>query len=121
MQYKRLFVILVLLSILTFTVGSAFKSPAITQIQLLSVSFKEEKGVTFKFLVVGDIRRNDLKGNVLVGSKSLKLYCNYSGDLSPAVVTCTSAKGTVKLAGRYGVVYIARHTFGFTVPARLPG
>ncbi len=121
MQYKRLFVILVLLSILTFTVGSAFKSPAITQIQLLSVSFKEEKGVTFKFLVVGDIRRNDLKGNVLVGSKSLKLYCNYSGDLSPAVVTCTSAKGTAKLAGRYGVVYIAGHTFGFTVPARLPG
>jgi hypothetical protein len=110
---------LVILSILAFTFTSAFKSPRVIKVNLISVDFQREKGVTFKFWMDGDLRKSDLKGNVLVKGNSLRLYCNYSGDATPTVVVCTSAKGTAaRYAGRLAVVSVAGHSFYFTVPSR---
>lgn len=116
---KKLIVILVALSIMAFSFTTAFAKPRVIKVSMLSVAFLHEKGVTFKFLVEGDVRKSDMKGNVKIDGKSLRLYCNYSGDSAPVVVVCTSAKGTAaRHAGRFGVVTVAGHAFGFTVPAR---
>jgi hypothetical protein len=115
---KKFVSILVVLSTLAFTFTSAFKTPHVTQISLQSVTYLKEKGVTFKFLANGDFKRSDLQGNVVVNGKSIRLYCNYSGDPAPVVVVCTAAKGTAKLAGNKGIVFIAGRSFLFTVPAR---
>ena len=120
MKIKPIF-ILIVLSILALTLTSAFTSPRVNKVSLISVRFLEEKGVTFKFRVDGDVRKSDLQGNVLVNGKTLRLYCNYSGDPTPVVVVCTSAKGTAKFAGNVGIVSIAGHSFYFVIPAKLPG
>lgn len=115
---KNFIHVLVILSILAFAFASAFRQPAVTQINLLSVSYLREKGVTFKFLVDGDFKKSDLQGSVLVSGKTLRLYCNYGGDQAPVVVVCTSYKGTAKHAGNLGIVSLAGRAFYFTVPAR---
>ena len=123
---KKFIFIFVVLSILALTLTSAFtplktKTPPVLRVSLLSVNFLEEKGVTFKFLVDGDVKKSGLQGKVYVSNKTLRLYCNYSGDATPVTVTCTSAKGTAKFAGASGIVSVAGHSFYFVVPARLPG
>jgi len=120
-MFRKLTFILVILSLMAFTITSAFTSPRVTQIRLLSVSFMEEKGVTFKFLVDGNFKKSSLQGSVVVDGKTRKLYCNYGGDPAPAVVTCTAPGGTAKSAGRPGIINIAGRSFYFIVPARLPG
>jgi hypothetical protein len=109
---------LVILSILAFGFSSAFSSPAVSSVRLLSVNYMKEKGVTFKFKVDGNFKKSDLRGSVLVAGKTLRLYCNYGGDPAPATVTCTSYKGTAKYAGSAGVVSLVGRSFYFTVPAR---
>jgi hypothetical protein len=118
---KKLTFILVILSMLALTITSAFTTPRVTQVSLLSVTFKEEKGVTFRFLMDGDFKKANLKGNVVIDGKTRKLYCNYGGDPAPVVVICTAPGGTAKSAGRPGVVNVAGRSFYFVVPARLPG
>ena len=115
---KKLIRILVVLSILALSVTSAFSSPTVTQVKLLSVNYMNEKGVTFKFLVDGNFRKSKLQGNVTVNGKSIKLYCNYGGDSTPVVVVCTAYKGTAKFAGHVGVVTVAGRSFRFVIPAR---
>ena len=116
---KKLIYMLVIVSILAFSLASAFTSARVITVSLQSVNFLREKGVTFKFMVDGDVRKSDIKGNVVVSGQKLALYCNYSGDPAPVTVTCTSAKGTAaRFAGKFGVVTVAGHSFGFTVPAR---
>jgi hypothetical protein len=116
---KKLSLILVIISILAFTFASAFAPARVINISLISTSFLREKGVTFKFLATGDLRKTDFKGSVTVGGQSLKLYCNYSGDPAPTTVTCTSAKGTAaRFAGKTGIVFVGGYSFVFTVPAR---
>ena len=115
---KRIAFSLVILSILAFLFTSAFKpAPRPVDVTLLSVSYKREKGVTFKFLVDGNVRKSDLKGKVYVSNKALRLYCNYAGDPTPTTVTCTSQKATVKYAGRPAMVVLAGHSYYFVVPA----
>lgn len=108
---------LAILSILAFLGASAFRSRNV-DIGLESVGYMREKGVTFKFLVSGDVRKNDLKGGVLTGNQRIGLHCNYRGDPTPLVVVCTAAKGTAKLAGQPAIVSVGGHSFFFTIPAR---
>jgi hypothetical protein len=115
----RFIYIIVILALLAVPLTSAFQKPAVTQIQLLSVSYLKEKGVTFKFMIDGDFKKNDLKGTVNVAEKKFRLYCNYFGDAAPTVVVCTSDKGTAKYAGKSGYVTIAGRSFWFKVPARI--
>jgi len=116
---KKSVLMLIILSILALTLTAAAKAPHITKVSLESMSFMKEKGVTFKFLVEGDFKKSDLKGKVMVDGNTIKLYCNYSGDAAPVVVTCTAFKGTAaKYAGKLGVVTLVGHSFSFTVPAR---
>jgi hypothetical protein len=109
---------LVILSIMALTFASAFRSPIITQVSLVSVGYLKEKGVTFKFLVDGKIKKADLKGDVKVDGRTIRLHCNYGGDIAPIVIVCTADKATAKLAGLRGTVTLSGKSFGFTVPAR---
>lgn len=109
---------LIILSILTFLFTSAFTSQRSLNISLQSVAYKREKGVTFKFLVNGDVRKNDLKGNVQISDRRLSLHCNYAGDSTPVVVVCTAQKATAQFAGQPAVVTVAGHSFYFIIPAR---
>jgi hypothetical protein len=118
MKTRFLFTV-VILALLAVPLTSAFQKPSVTQIQLLSVSYLKEKGVTFKFMINGDFKKNDLKGTVVVSDKKFRLYCNYFGDAAPTVVICTSDKGTAKYAGKPGYVNIAGRSFWFKVPARI--
>jgi len=123
---KKFIFVFVVLSILALSLTSAFtplktKTPPVLRISLSSVNFLEEKGVTFKFLVDGDVKKSGLQGKVFIGNTVLRLYCNYSGDATPVTVNCTSAKATAKFAGSVGIVSVAGYSFYFVVPARLPG
>jgi hypothetical protein len=120
-MHKKMISFLVILSLMSFMFTSAFKPTPPIQISLTSVQFLKEKGVTFKFQMAGNIKRADLKGSVLVGGKTLRLYCNSkAGIKTNSVVVCTSPAGTAKYAGSVGVVFLAGRSFIFITPARLP-
>ena len=115
---RKLVLIFLALSILVFFSSSAFITPYL-QVQLLSSGYVKDKGVTFKFLLTGDIHPRDIKGVVVINKKNIKLHCNFPGKgPSSITMTCTAFKGTAaKYSGESGIVILAGQPFWFRVPA----
>ena len=112
---KKLISILVILSMLAFLLTSAFSAPRVTSVSLVSVAFREEKGVTFKFRVDG-FKTQDLKGSVVVDGQTLKLRCGHSGD-STDLLVCISEKATAaRFSGHKAVVLLEGYSFWFSIP-----
>jgi hypothetical protein len=120
-MYKKIVLIMMLLSLLTVTVATAAAPAKITSVQLLSIAFKEEKGVMFKFAVQGDVTKTDLRsGTLFVDGKFVKLHCSYNAKAH--YVWCTAPGGTAKsFAGKWGVVSFGGFTFSVTIPAKGKG
>jgi hypothetical protein len=120
---KGALLILVILSIFASLIGTAAAPMAvpakakIDNITLLQASFMEEKGMIFKFKVVGTFTEKELKGSLLVKGKSIKLRCRYNADAD--IVQCTAPGGTAtNFAGKSGVVSLNGFNFWVKVPTK---
>jgi hypothetical protein len=125
---KKLLYLLLIISVLATTVGaaatpttvSAAAPSAITKVTLLQADFMEEKGMIFKFKVEGTFKENQLKGNLRIGGKDIKLRCRYNKN--KAIAQCTAPGGTAaNYAGKYAVVSLSGFYFWVLVPKRKPG
>ena len=116
---NKLILIFLTISIMTFLFASAYQTAPGLRIQLLSTSFIKDKGVTFKFLLEGEIHKRDIKGIIVINKKNVKLHCNFEDKKSPISLTCTAFKGTAaKYSGESGIVILAGQPFWFRVPAQ---
>jgi hypothetical protein len=120
---KNVLFILVILSILASMLGTAAAPMAdsakakIESVSLIQATFMKEKGMIFKFQVVGTFTEKDLKGTLLVKGKSIKLRCRYQTSID--IVQCTAPGGTAtSFAGKSAVVSLNGFNFWVQVPAK---
>ncbi len=120
-MYKRLLVILVVISILATLFGVAAMPAAKEEkksIQLVSVGYYHEKGVVFNFKLTGQFKDSELKGSLKVGKKIIKIYCKRKDNDSSINALCVAPSTTSMYAGRQGNITFAGATFTVTIPAR---
>lgn len=117
----KLFLGLLILSLVASLVGVAAAPAAslqkarITGVTLVETTFMHEKGMLFKFRVSGTFENKDLKGWLLIGEKSVKLYCRYQSKRD--LVQCNAPGGTSKnYAGQTAVVELNGYRFSVVLP-----
>ncbi|PKN91179.1 MAG: hypothetical protein CVU44_20685 [Chloroflexi bacterium HGW-Chloroflexi-6] len=120
---KNTLFIFVILSIFASLIGTAaapMAAPAkakIEKVTLVQATFMEEKGMIFKFKVVGTFTEKELKGSLLVKGKSIKLRCRYNAGAD--IVQCTAPGGTAtNFAGKSAVVSLNGFNFWVKVPSK---
>ncbi len=124
---KKMLFLLVILSMLASFSGMAaapmatpMAAPAAAKIEkvtLVQATFMEEKGMIFKFKVVGTFTEKELKGSLLVKGKSIKLRCRYHAKND--IVQCTAPGGTAtNFAGKSAIVSLNGFNFWVKVPAK---
>jgi hypothetical protein len=120
---KKMLFLLVILSMLASFSGMAaapMATPAAAKIEkvtLVQATFMEEKGMIFKFKVVGTFTEKELKGSLLVKGKSIKLRCRYHAKND--IVQCTAPGGTsTNFAGKTALVSLNGFTFWVKVPSK---
>lgn len=123
MKHNNFFFMLVIVSILATLIGTAaapMPAPApakIKKVTLVHATFMEEKGMVFKFQVVGTFTEKELKGSLLVKGKTVKLRCRYNEKSD--IVQCTAPGGTAtNFAGKTAVVSLNGFNFWVKVPAK---
>lgn len=120
---KSILFVFVIISILASLAGIAaapMTAPAAAKIEsvtLVQATFMKEKGMIFKFKVVGTFSEKELKGSLLVQGKSIKLRCRYNK--SADIVQCTAPGGTsANFSGKSAVVTLNGFGFWVTVPTK---
>lgn len=120
---KKMLFLLVILSMLASFSGMAaapMAAPAAAKIEkvtLVQATFMKEKGMIFKFKVVGTFTEKELKGSLLVKGKSIKLRCRYHAKND--IVQCTAPGGTsTNFAGKTALVSLNGFTFWVKVPSK---
>lgn len=120
---KKLLYMLAIVSIVLSLVGTAatpLPAPAqanIKQVTLLQATFMEEKGMIFKFRVVGTFSENELKGNLLVKGQNIKLRCR--SQRGADLVQCTAPGGTsINYSGELAALTLNGFGFWVRVPSK---
>jgi hypothetical protein len=120
---KKMLFLLVILSMLASFSGMAAAPMAaptaakIEKVTLVQATFMKEKGMIFKFKVVGTFTEKELKGSLLVKGKSIKLRCRHHAKND--IVQCTAPGGTsTNFAGKTALVSLNGFNFWVKVPAK---
>lgn len=120
---KKLLFMLVIVSFLVSMVGTAATplptpSPAkIKQVTLLQATFMEEKGMIFKFRVVGTFKEEELKGSLRVKGQTIKLRCR--NQRGAELVQCTAPGGTsINYSGELAALTLNGFGFWVRVPSK---
>ncbi|PWH12371.1 MAG: hypothetical protein DDG60_13525 [Anaerolineae bacterium] len=119
-MYKRLLILLAVISILVSLFGVAampFQGGQ-RSVKLVSVGYYHEKGVVFNFKLTGDFKDSELKASLKVGKNVIKVYCNRKDDDELINALCVAPSTTTQYAGRKGVITFAGASFIVTIPAR---
>jgi hypothetical protein len=123
-MYKRLFLIVALISILGLALATAFTVNPLQidkqdrSVKMTLMKYIPGKGIVFRFQLYGRFTSAELKGKIQLtrGGDTRSLYC-IPKDSSDKVVQCTAQAAT---AGVYGgeaaVVTFAGFTFPITIP-----
>lgn len=119
-MYKRLLIILSVISILATLFGVAANpvGPEKKSVTLVSVGYYHEKGVVFNFKVTGDFKDKELKGSLKVDGKTIKVYCKRKDGDKNINALCVAASITNRLAGKQGIITFAGSDFTVIIPAR---
>lgn len=119
-MYKRLLIILAVISILATLFGVAANpvGPEKKSVTLVSVGYYHEKGVVFNFKLTGEFKDKELKGSLKVGSKTIKVYCKRKDNDAQVNALCVAPSITSRLAGKQGVITFAGSNFTVIIPAR---
>lgn len=118
MLNKKIFLVLVIVSLLALPVTSAFRAVDIPiTVQMVSASLSG-KGLVFRFMINGTFRPNDLIGRVTIGNKTVNLKCNVKSGPQDKLLTCSAPLALPRNVTSYGTVVMANHAFGFSVQGR---
>lgn len=118
-MYKRLIIILAVISTLAglFGVAAASAAPEKRSVTLVSVGYYIEKGVVFNFKLTGDFKEKELKGSLKVDGKTIKVYCKHRDNIDINAL-CVAPSITNRLAGKQGVITFVGSNFTVIIPAR---
>ncbi len=119
-MYKRLLIVLAVISILATLVGVAATPVNLEKksVTLVSIGYYHEKGVVFNFKLTGDFKDKELKGSLKVGSKTIRVYCKRKDDDKDINALCVAPSITSRLVGKQGIITFAGSDFTVIIPAR---